>query len=226
MPLQNRVTPEGDIIATPHRGLMMGNRGGAFHLPDRTLGHRRWATPAVDRLRARIQGPAPRGDDAAQPLHRAVLPRRGDRAGGRPPALLRVPPPRCRALRGAVGRRRADGPRRPGRPRWIWPCRPNASAPRARRSPIARSSRRCRTAPSSACLDGDTAQPYLVDAQWLLAWSPAGYGTPMPAPEAARGGGSHTPLHRCRTFSRISPHVAPLGRRLTTARRASIWGTA
>ena len=44
MPLQNRVTPEGEIIATPHRGLMMGNRGGCFHLPDRTLGSRRWAT--------------------------------------------------------------------------------------------------------------------------------------------------------------------------------------
>jgi hypothetical protein len=44
MPLQNRVTPDGEIIATPHRGLMMGNRGGAFHLPDRTLGARRWAT--------------------------------------------------------------------------------------------------------------------------------------------------------------------------------------
>jgi len=44
MPLQNRVTPEGEIIATPHRGLMMGNRGGAFHQPDRTLGRRRWAS--------------------------------------------------------------------------------------------------------------------------------------------------------------------------------------
>lgn len=44
MPLQNRVTPEGEIIATPHRGAMMGNRGGAFHLPDRALGSRRWAT--------------------------------------------------------------------------------------------------------------------------------------------------------------------------------------
>jgi hypothetical protein len=44
MPLQNRVTPEGEIIATPYRGLLMGNRGGAFHLPDRTLGPRRWAT--------------------------------------------------------------------------------------------------------------------------------------------------------------------------------------
>jgi hypothetical protein len=44
MPLQNRVTPDGDIIATPHRGMMMGNRGGAFHQPDRTIGRRRWAT--------------------------------------------------------------------------------------------------------------------------------------------------------------------------------------
>jgi hypothetical protein len=44
MPLQNRVTPEGEIVATPHRGLMMGNRGGAIHRPDRTLGHRRWAS--------------------------------------------------------------------------------------------------------------------------------------------------------------------------------------
>jgi hypothetical protein len=44
MPLQNRVTPAGDIIATPYRGLLMGNRGGAFHLPNRTLGRRRWAS--------------------------------------------------------------------------------------------------------------------------------------------------------------------------------------
>ncbi|MBO0763399.1 MAG: hypothetical protein J2P50_02220 [Hyphomicrobiaceae bacterium] len=44
MPLKNRVTPEGEIIATPYRGLMMGNRGGAIHRPDRTLGVRRWAS--------------------------------------------------------------------------------------------------------------------------------------------------------------------------------------
>lgn len=44
MPLQNRVTPQGEIIATPHRGLLMGNRGGAFHGPGRSLGSRRWAT--------------------------------------------------------------------------------------------------------------------------------------------------------------------------------------
>jgi hypothetical protein len=44
VPLRNRVTPEGEIVATVHRGLLMGNRGGAFHLPDRTLGTRRWTT--------------------------------------------------------------------------------------------------------------------------------------------------------------------------------------
>jgi len=44
MPLQNRVTPEGEIIATDARGTMMGNRGGCLHRPDKTLGRRRWVT--------------------------------------------------------------------------------------------------------------------------------------------------------------------------------------
>jgi hypothetical protein len=44
MPLQNRVNPFGEIIATPERGTMLGNRGGRFHRPDRTLDKRRWAT--------------------------------------------------------------------------------------------------------------------------------------------------------------------------------------
>ena len=44
MPLQNRVTPWGELIATPERGTMLGNRGGKFHRDDRTLGRRRWAS--------------------------------------------------------------------------------------------------------------------------------------------------------------------------------------
>jgi hypothetical protein len=44
MPLQNRVDPFGQLVATHERGTMMGNRGGRFHRPDRTLGKRRWAT--------------------------------------------------------------------------------------------------------------------------------------------------------------------------------------
>ncbi len=44
MPLQNRVTPEGLIVADPARGLMMGNRGGALHDESRTLRRRRWVS--------------------------------------------------------------------------------------------------------------------------------------------------------------------------------------
>jgi hypothetical protein len=41
MPLQNRVTPAGEIVADPGRGLLMGNRG-CLHRADRTLGAARW----------------------------------------------------------------------------------------------------------------------------------------------------------------------------------------
>ena len=44
MPLQNRVTPWGELVATAERGTMLGNRGGKFHRDDRTLGRRRWAS--------------------------------------------------------------------------------------------------------------------------------------------------------------------------------------
>lgn len=46
MPLQNRVEPDGAIVATPERGLFMGNRGGQFHDAEtRTLaGRSRWKT--------------------------------------------------------------------------------------------------------------------------------------------------------------------------------------
>jgi hypothetical protein len=44
MTLQNRVKPNGEIVATPERGTMMGNRGGKFHREDKTLGKRRWAS--------------------------------------------------------------------------------------------------------------------------------------------------------------------------------------
>ncbi len=45
MPLQNRVTPFGDIIAHEARGMLMGNRGGRIHDPaTKTLTHRRWTS--------------------------------------------------------------------------------------------------------------------------------------------------------------------------------------
>ena len=44
MPLQNRVTPFGDIVAIPQRGMFMGNRGIIHDPATRTLLARRWAT--------------------------------------------------------------------------------------------------------------------------------------------------------------------------------------
>jgi hypothetical protein len=44
MPLQNRVTPAGEIVAVPDRGLMMGNRG-CLHGQGRELGVARWRSP-------------------------------------------------------------------------------------------------------------------------------------------------------------------------------------
>ena len=46
MPLQNRVTPTGEIIATPERGLFTGNRGIIHDPATRTLLKKRWSTPA------------------------------------------------------------------------------------------------------------------------------------------------------------------------------------
>jgi hypothetical protein len=46
MPLQNRVTPTGDIIATTHRGLFTGNRGIIHDPATKTLLKKRWSSPA------------------------------------------------------------------------------------------------------------------------------------------------------------------------------------
>lgn len=43
MPLQNRVTPFGEIVADPWRGRLTGNRG-CLHGTGRTLGVRRWTS--------------------------------------------------------------------------------------------------------------------------------------------------------------------------------------
>ena len=46
MPLQNRVTPFGEIIATPARGMFMGNRGIIHDPQTRTLLKKRWSLKA------------------------------------------------------------------------------------------------------------------------------------------------------------------------------------
>ena len=46
MPLQNRVTPAGDIVADPHRGMFTGNRGIIHDPATKTLLRKRWSTDA------------------------------------------------------------------------------------------------------------------------------------------------------------------------------------
>ncbi|NIJ64240.1 hypothetical protein FHR20_001171 [Sphingomonas leidyi] len=46
MPLQNRVTPLGEIVAIAQRGMFTGNRGILHDLATRTLLRRRWASRA------------------------------------------------------------------------------------------------------------------------------------------------------------------------------------
>ncbi len=44
MPLQNRVSPFGELFASPARGLFLGNRGGRFHTDAKTLTAQPWAS--------------------------------------------------------------------------------------------------------------------------------------------------------------------------------------
>src|SRR6201996_2557455 len=46
MPLQNRVTPFGDIVAVSDRGLFTGNRGIIHDPATKTLLRKRWSNPA------------------------------------------------------------------------------------------------------------------------------------------------------------------------------------
>lgn len=46
MPLQNRVTPFGEIVADPHRGMFTGNRGIIHDPATKTLLKKRWSSPA------------------------------------------------------------------------------------------------------------------------------------------------------------------------------------
>lgn len=45
-PLQNRVTPAGEIVATPHRGMFTGNRGIIHDPATKTLLNKRWTNKA------------------------------------------------------------------------------------------------------------------------------------------------------------------------------------
>jgi hypothetical protein len=182
MPLQNRVTPEGEIIATPYRGLLMGNRGGVFHGPGKSLGSRRWATKQWIACVLEFKG---RHREVMQPNRYTELffldEATALAAGHRP----------CFECRRADADRFAE----------LW-AKVHGSSERARapamdevlhaqrldrdRRKVTFRARRS-DVPSAAFIryaeDGAQARPYLVVGQHLLAWHPRGY-TAVVSPSA------------------------------------------
>jgi hypothetical protein len=181
MPLQNRVRPDGEIIATPHRGLMMGNRGGAFHLPNRTLGARRWATRQwiacvlsfKDRHRPAMMQPDRYTElfflDEATALA----------AGHRPCFECRR---RDAELFASLWAEWRGWPAPARAPEMDLALHGERVSERGRKVTFRA---RLGTLPDGTMvrgLEGTAEQPYLVEGQRVLAWSPAGYGSPQPAP--------------------------------------------
>ena len=145
MPLRNRVTPLGELVADPARGLVYGNRG-CLH-DERRPHPPALRRQALDRMPARVPRLAARAAAAARPLHRALLPRRGDGVRRRAPAVRALPARGLRPLLGALAR--APSRRRSAPTRSTRGCTPSASIPRPRRSgATTRGSPSCPTAPS------------------------------------------------------------------------------
>lgn len=88
MALQNRVTPFGDIVAIPQRGMFTGNRGIIHSRPgDPDAAETALGDQGLAHLPLRIQRTAPR-DNGSPQLDRVVLPGRGGSARGRPPPVF------------------------------------------------------------------------------------------------------------------------------------------
>ncbi len=179
MPLQNRVTPLGDIVATPERGLFTGNRGIIHDAGTRTLETRRWASPAwlicvlhFQSVRRTVMGPGSWTElfflDEATALaagHRPCFFCRREEATMFQrafPARGGTAPPRAGDIDRALHAERLDGRRK----------RLHALA-----------------APPANLPDGamvlHQGAPHLILDGRAFRWSHAGYGAPIAAPDRA-----------------------------------------
>jgi hypothetical protein len=186
MPLQNRVTPEGEIVATPHRGLMYGNRGGPFHRPDKTLKARHWHSKLWIACRLEFKG-----------RHRAAMmqPNRYTElffldeatalaAGHRPCFECRRQDAETFAALWARSKGLAERPSAAEMNEVLHAERVGADGEKV----IFRA--RLADLPSGAFVryasKGPAVRPYLVTGHHLLAWDHAGYSDPLPK-SAVRG---------------------------------------
>jgi hypothetical protein len=172
MPLQNRVTPFGEIVSSPARGLLMGNRG-ILHNDERRLGAARWQHPHWVACRLEFKG---RRQEVMRPgaytqlffLDEAVA----LAAGHRPCALCR------RAAYEAFVSAWVAATGRAGRPRAVeldW---------QLHRERVEAQTRRQITHPAAIddlpdgsfiTLPGKPGVPYLLLDDRLLPWVPEGY---------------------------------------------------
>ena len=205
MPLQNRVDPFGDIHAVEWRGLFTGNRG-VIHDPDtKTLLQRRWTTKAwiicVCEYKGRRREPMGRNARRRQcRLDRAVLPRRGDGAGRRAPALLLLPARDGGGIRCAATAR-LSAVAEPSAPEIDAGCtverlasggRPQRSTPRTALPAAGRRHGRDWRSGVSRCRAGQA-----------LPWASRGYGTAVPIDGAFRA--ALALAHTADDASRCSP---------------------
>ena len=170
----------------------------------RALPHRRPDVDAtalgvahLDLLRARIQESPPRR--LGPLLHRAVLPRRGDRARRRPPALLRMPPQGCGGLRRAVAAGIQAPRARRVPPRWTRCCIAERLDGRAKRL----HRRAIDDLPDGACRRMEAGR--VRGARQRTAAMDAGGLRRAPAPAARR--------HRRRADAAVDPRVLAAGYR-------------
>jgi len=179
MPLQNRVTPTGEIIATAARGLFMGNRG-VLHDDRKRLGPARWKHKNWVTCRLRFKGRrrtlmTPRRYTELFFLDEAVALAAGHRPCGE-----------CR--RGDYNRfldiwAQVLGAR-PGAKAFDAALHAERAVPGARR--LKRHPARLEALPDGVFVlrESDTV-PYLVLGDALRPYSPAGYGPPVRRPSGS-----------------------------------------
>jgi hypothetical protein len=172
MPLQNRVTPFGEIVSHPARGLLMGNRG-ILHNDERRLAAARWQHPHWVICRLEFKG---RRQEVMRPgaytqlffLDEAVA----LAAGHRPCALCRRAAYEAFVSAWMVAVGRADRPRAAEIDWQLHRQRVEAQTRRQITYPAA-----IEDLPDGTfiTLPGKPTVPYLVLDQRLLPWTPEGY---------------------------------------------------
>ena len=180
MPLQNCVTPMGDIVAEPERGMFTGNRG-IIHDPlTRTLLNRRWASQAwlICALQWRGVRRTVMGTRSWTELF--FLDEATALAAGHRPCFL------CQRAEAVIFQASFPTPDRTARPKASYIDR----VLQAERLDGRRKRLHDLTAPSAALPDGamifQDSAPHLILNGLARRWSLAGYAVPAPPLDGAR----------------------------------------